>query len=103
MVSKIRLKEIDLKAPDTVSANLFNYSIEKLSDAEIKKSQDAIIVLNNYRWAYYNNIARLIFYKQKNKARVLKNEMELKFPLTKLPYAFEGAAAYFKQLFFKIE
>lgn len=103
LVSKIRLKEIDLKASDTVSANLFNYSIEKLSDAEIKKSQDAIIVLNNYRWAYYNNIARLIFYKQKNKARVLKNEMELKFPLTKLPYAFEGAAAYFKQLFSKIE
>ena len=104
LVNKIRLKEIDLKgASDTVSINFSDYTIDKLAAAEINKSQDAIIVLNNYRWAYYNNIARLLFYKKKNKARILKNEMELKFPLSKLPYSFEGAAEYFKKLFSEID
>lgn len=104
LVNKIRLKEIDLKeTSDSVSVNFSNYSIEDLTAAEINRSQNAILLLNNYRWAYYNNIARLLFYKQKPKARILKNEMELKFSLTKLPYAFEGASDYFKQLFSKID
>lgn len=104
LVNKISLKEIDLKAAsETVSNNFSYYSIEKLAAAEINKSQDAIIILNNYRWAYYNNIARLLFYKQKAKARVLKNELEIKFPLAKLPYSFEGAGEYFKKLFSEID
>lgn len=104
LVNKIRLKEIDRKeTSDSISVHFSNYSIEDLTAAEINKSQNAILLLNNYRWAYYNNIARLLFYKQKPKARVLKNEMELKFNLTKLPYAFDGASDYFKQLFSEID
>ena len=87
----------------TVSANYANYSIEKLTADDITKSKDAIILLNNYRWAYYETISRLLFSKQKAKARVLKNEMELKFKLNKLPYSFEKAGSYFEELFRKID
>jgi len=104
LVSRIRLKEIALDtAPDSVSTNFNNYSIENISAAEISRSKNAILLLNNYRWAYYNNIARMLFYRKKTRARILKNEMGLKFPLTKLPYAFEGAADYFQKLFSKID
>jgi hypothetical protein len=104
LVSRILPKGIDLdEAPDSVSANLTNYSIEKLNAADINKSKDAIILLNNYRWAYYSNIARMLYNNQKTKARALKNEMELKFPLSKFPYAFERAADYFKELFEAID
>lgn len=104
LVNKIRIKGIDPnEASDSISVNLSRYSIEKLTASEINKSKNAILLLNNYRWAYYNNIARLLFYKQKNKARILKNDMELKFSLTKLPHAFEGAGEYFKQLFSEID
>jgi hypothetical protein len=104
LVSRILPKGIELdEAPDSVSANLTNYSIEKLNAADINKSKDAIILLNNYRWAYYSNIARMLYNNQKTKARALKNEMELKFPLSKFPYAFERAADYFKELFEAID
>lgn len=104
LVAKIRLKGVDFnEAPDSVSHNFTVYSIEKLSADEIQRSKDAVILLNNYRWVYYTTIGRLLEKGQKEKARALKNEMEVKFPLSKLPYAFEGAGKYFKQLFDSID
>lgn len=104
LVSKIRLKGIDHnKAADSISINFADYSIEKLKTIDIERSKDAVILLNNYRWAYFYNIARLLNKKQRSKARILKNEMEIKFPLTKLPYSFERAAEYFKELFSEID
>ena len=104
LANKLLIKGFDFKeAADSVSSNYVNYTIEKLNAADINKSKDAIILLNNYRWAYYETISRLLFSNQKVKARVLKNEMELKFPLSKLPYSFEKAASYFNELFLKID
>ncbi len=104
LVHQLQIKGIDFdEAPDKVSSNFSIYSIEKIDAAEIKKSKDAILLLNNYRWAYYSAIAGLLSKNQKPKARVLKNEMELKFSLTKLPFAFDGAAGYFKKLFSEID
>ncbi|MGB4843163.1 MAG: hypothetical protein WBP16_01720 [Ferruginibacter sp.] len=104
LADKLSTRSIELNtATDSVSANFKNYSIEKLAADEIKKSKDAIILLNNYRWAYYVNIGRLLREQENEKARILKNEMEIKFPLSKLPYPFEGAELYFKKLFDKID
>ncbi|MBK8608766.1 MAG: hypothetical protein IPL84_02120 [Chitinophagaceae bacterium] len=104
LVSKIRLKGIDFnEAADRISTNFSAYNIDNLDSADIAKSKDAIIILNTYRWAYFANIARLIDKGQKPKARILRNEMEAKFPLDKLPYAFPRAAVYFDKLFSELD
>ena len=104
LANKLLIKGFNFKeAADSVSANYGIYTIEKLKAEDISKSKDAIILLNNYRWAYYETISRLLFSKQKAKARVLKNEMELKFKLNKLPYSFEKARTYFEELFRNID
>ncbi len=104
LADRLQMKSVSqIVASDSVSANLKNYSIENIDALEIKKSKDAIILLNNYRWAYYVNMARLLDFNEKAKARELKDEMEKKFAAAKLPYPFDDAKKYFAELYEKIE
>ena len=77
----------DTTSTTIISANLSSYSIDKLNANDIKKSKDAIFVLNGFRWAYYTNINFLYKINQFTRARVLLNEMDRKFPIEKLPYS----------------
>ncbi len=104
LVNKILKKGTDINAvADSVSVNLKNYTIDKLSTAEITKSKDAIQLLNTYRWMYYTNIVRLLNNKQKRKAGRLKDEMLIKFPEEKLPYMSDTQKAYFDKLFLEFD
>ena len=104
LVNKVLKKGAELNAvADSVSVNLKNYTIDKLSTAEIAKSKDAIQLLNTYRWMYYTNIVRLLNNKQKRKAGKLKDEMLVKFPEEKLPYMSNAQKAYFDKLFEEFE
>lgn len=87
------------EAMDSISLNLKNYSIANLDAEDILKSNDAIILLNGFRWMYYDNIVRLLNNKQKRKALLLKEEMQLKFPVDKLPYISERQKEYFEKMF----
>lgn len=87
------------EASDSISPNLKNYSIANMDTREIMKSNDAIILLNGFRWMYYDNIVRLLNNKQKRKARLLKDEMQVKFPVEKLPYISKEQKEYFEKLF----
>lgn len=100
LADKVLRKGIELHhASDSVSPQLARCSLTGIAESEIKKSQDAIFLLNGYRWMYYQNIVRLLNNKQKRKARVLKEEMNAKFPPEKLPYTSERHRAYFEALF----
>jgi hypothetical protein len=82
---------------------LANYSIERCSSFDIKKSRDAIVLLNNFRWAYFSNIYHLNDIGKYDKAKGLINEMNKKFPKEKLPFESVGQEQYFNDLFLKVE
>lgn len=100
LADKLLRKGIEINnASDSVSVNLQQYSIENIKVDDILKSSDAIILLNTYRWMYYDNIVRLLNNKQKPQARLLKDEMQAKFPTDKLPYISDDQKKYFENLF----
>ncbi len=86
-----------------VSRNLYNYSIAKIKSADIAKSRDAVIVLNNFRWAFLNNISNLANQANYAEARELIKHMTSKFPKEKLPFESEETEKYFKDFFQQVE
>ena len=99
IVTRVILKKNDLTTPTTiVSKNLSVYSIDKLDTSEIKKSRDAIVVLNGFRATYMDNSYFLFTKGDFNKALTLMNNMERKFPKEKLPYLSDEYEAQALQL-----
>ncbi|MBK8495110.1 MAG: hypothetical protein IPL50_08780 [Chitinophagaceae bacterium] len=82
---------------------LKTYTIQNIKIDEIKNSRDAIIVLNNYRWAYYSNIYHLVSLSKYDKAQQLINEMTEKFSKEKLPFVSESQEIYFSDLFNQVD
>lgn len=82
---------------------LANYNIDKCSAYEIKKSRNAITLLNNFRWAYFSNIYHLNDINKLDKAKRLIDEMTEKFPKNKLPFVTEEQEKYFNNLFDEID
>lgn len=100
LADKLLKKGEDIHAAaDSISVNLPQYSIADLDNDDILRSTDAIILLNGFRWMYYDIIVRLLNNKQKRKARFLKDDMLQKFPTDKLPYVSDGQKKYFEKLF----
>lgn len=87
IVSRLVLKKNDLSTTTTfISKNLDSYNINKLDEKQIKRSKDAIIVLNGFRWTYYGNSYFLYTKGQVALAKKLLDQMEIKFDVNKLPY-----------------
>ncbi|MFW2477599.1 MAG: hypothetical protein ACN4EP_11825 [Sediminibacterium sp.] len=87
----------------TVSKNLYKYNIGKLSKDDIVKSSDAIIVLNGFRWAYFNNINQLVRQANYSKAKELTRLMIENFKVDKLPFVSIEAEKYFTKFFQQID
>jgi len=83
----------------TIHNNIKQYNIDKVKNDDIIKSRDAIIVLNGFRWCYYNNIYNLIAQLNYDKANELIKIMDEKFKKDKLPFTSIEAEQYFTDLF----
>ncbi len=81
-----------------VSPNLDQYNIRKVAGNDMKKSRDAVLLLNGFRWAYYTSIYRLLAANDKRKARTLAVQLQQKFGKTKLPYLNAEQERYFTDL-----
>ncbi len=65
LVNRVIPKVIDWNSNVlTIHKNIKQYNIDKVQKVDIIKSRDAIIVLNGYRWCYYNNIYNLEFFEK---------------------------------------
>jgi hypothetical protein len=100
LVNRVIPKVIDLNSNVlTIHNNIKQYNIDKLKMDDIIKSRDAILVLNGFRWCYYNIIYNLIAQSNYNKAKELIKIMNEKFNKEKLPFTSIEAEQYFKDLF----
>jgi hypothetical protein len=104
LVSRVTTKIADYKTDVvTVSKNLYDYTIDNLKKEDIVKSDDAVIVLNFFRWAYFNNIYRLLTQANYEKAKELIKLMDRKFNKDKLPYTSAEVEKYFADFFKKVD
>lgn len=87
----------------TVSKNLYNYNIDKVKKEDIAKSIDASIVLNGFRWAYFNNVYHLVTQENYDKAKELIKIMVDKFDKDKLPFTSEEVEKYFADFFQQVD
>ena len=100
LVNRVIPKVIDLNSNVlTIHNNIKQYNIDKLKVDDIKKSRDAIIVLNYFRWCYYINIYNFVAQSNYDKAKELINIMNEKFNKEKLPFTSIETEQYFKDLF----
>lgn len=86
-----------------VSKNLYNYNIDKVKKEDIAKSRDASIVLNGFRWAYFNNVYHLVTQANYDKAKELIKLMVDKFDKDKLPFTSEEVEKYFADFFQQVD
>lgn len=86
-----------------VSKNLYNYNIDKVKKEDIAKSRDASIVLNGFRWAYFNNVYHLVAQANYDKAKELIKLMVDKFDKDKLPFTSEEVEKYFADFFQQVD
>jgi hypothetical protein len=84
-----------------IHSNINQYNIDKIQKNDIIKSSDAIIVLNGFRWCYYNTIYNLITQSNYDKANEMIKLMNEKFKKDKLPFTSIEAEKYFADLFKK--
>lgn len=104
LVSRVMTKLIDYKKDAiTVSKNLYDYNIDKLKKEDITKSDDAVSVLNSFRWAYFNNIYHLLTQAKYDKAKELIKLMDNKFKKDKLPFTSVEVEKYFSELFKRVD
>lgn len=104
LVNRLISKIIDYKTDVVkVSKNLYSYNIAKLKNEDIAKSMDASIVLNDFRWAYFNNIYLLVGQGNYDKAKELIKLMVDKFPNDKLPFMSGDIEKYFADFFQKVD
>jgi hypothetical protein len=103
LVHRITTKILDYRINKVaVPKQLYLYNIDHLNENDILKSKDAIIVLNYFRWAYYNSIYHLIIQGNYNGAKELINTMTEKFKKNKLPFVSAENEKYFIDLFSQI-
>lgn len=104
LVSRVTTKIVDNNTDEiTVPKNLYEYNIDKLTKEDITKSGDAVFVLNSFRWAYFNNISRLLKHAKYEKAKELMNLMNTRFKKDKLPYRSVEIEEYFSKLFQRVD
>lgn len=100
LVNRVSSKKINYESDSVViSNNLERYNIESLKADDIKKSSDAISLLNGFRLTYYLNIYRLLEKGNYEKAKELLSELKQKFDIEKLPFMSEEQKKYSDQLF----
>ncbi len=83
----------------TIHNNLMKYNIDKVQSDDIIKSSDAVILLNGFRWCYYNNFNNLVAQSNYDKAYELIKIMNERFNKDKLPFTSIEAEQYFTELF----
>jgi hypothetical protein len=80
-----------VRTPDTAFLNippsLKKYNIDKVPQEYINNSPDVLSSFNQMRYAYLVYVWGLLEKQKFKEARMLWSEMELKFPLSKLPLA----------------
>ena len=104
LVSRVTTKIVDYeKDVVTISKNLYQYNIDNIKKEEIEKSRDAIIVLNNFRWAYFNTVYHLVAQANYEKAKELISLMVARFSKDKLPFTSEEVERYFADLFQQVD
>ena len=86
-----------------VSKNLYNYNIDKVKKEDIAKSRDASIVLNGFRWTYFNNVYNLVIQANYDRAKELIKLMVDKFDKRKLPFTSEEVEKYFADFFQQVD
>lgn len=96
LVERLNLSDLYLPGAGADPAkNLCDYNIDNIRMADIVISSDAIIVLNNFRWAFFNNIVDLLNAEQYDKAKALIKLMTKSFSKYKLPYTSTAIEKYF--------
>jgi hypothetical protein len=104
LVNRVTTKIFDYKTNVvTVSKNLYNYNIDKVKKDDIVKSRDAAIVLNGFRWSYFNNVYHLVTQANYKKAKELIKLMNEKFKTDKLPFTSVEVEKYFADFFQQVD
>lgn len=104
LVNRVTTKLFDYTTDTfSVSKNLYNYNIDKVKKEDIVKSRDEILILNGFRWAYFNNVYRLAIQGDYNKAKELIRLMKEKFPSDKLPFTSPETEKYFADFFQQVD
>ncbi len=104
LVNRVTTKIFDYSTDVvTVSKNLYNYNIDKVQKEDITKSRDAAIVLNGFRWAYFNNVYHLVTQANYDKAKELIKLMGDKFKTDKLPFTSIEVEKYFADIFQQVD
>lgn len=104
LVNRVTTKVFDYSTDIvTVSKNLYKYNIEKVKKEDIAKSKDAAIVLNGFRWAYFNNVYHLVTQANYDKAKELIKLMGDKFKSDKLPFTSVDIEKYFADFFQQVD
>jgi hypothetical protein len=104
LVNRVTTKVFDYSTDIvTVSKNLYNYNIDKVKKEDIAKSRDAAIVLNGFRWAYFNNVYHLVTQANYDKAKELIKLMGDKFKTDKLPFTSVEIEKYFTDFFQQVD
>ncbi len=104
LVNRVIPKEIDWNSNVlTIHNNLYQYNLDKLQRNDIVKSRDAVIVLNGFRWSYFNNIYNLVAQTKYDKAKELINLMGEKFKKDTLPFTSIEVEKYFADLFQQVD
>lgn len=104
LVNRVTTKVLDY-ATDIVkvSKNLYTYNIDKVQKEDMAKSRDAAIVLNGFRWAYFNNVYHLVTQAKYDKAKELIKLMSNKFKTDKLPFTSVEVEKYFADFFQQVD
>lgn len=104
LVNRVTTKIFDYKTDVVaVSKNVYNYNIDKVKREDIAKSKDAVIVLNGFRWAYFNNVYHLVTQANYDKAKELIKQMVDKFKIDKLPFTSVEVEKYFAEFFQQVD
>jgi hypothetical protein len=104
LVDRVVPKKIDWTTNVvTIHKNLYQYNIDKLKIEDIVKSRDAVIVLNAFRWSYFNNIYNLVTQGNYDKAKEIIKLMNDKFRKDKLPYTSFESENYFRDFFIQVD
>ena len=104
LVNRVIPNEIDWNTNVlTIPKNIYRYNIDKLKKDDIVKSRDAVLVLNGFRWCYFNNVHNLVAQANYDKAKELIKLMVEKFKIDKLPFTSVEVEKYFTDLFQQVD
>ncbi len=88
IVNKVPIDGKELQRPkEKISKNLARYSIDRMNTINFSKSIDLVTLVNGFRWSYIQNIKYLVSSGMIENARILRDNMNKKFPVNLLPYS----------------